>query len=351
MSKREPEDTIALPPKRRRLKSSKALDLAKENALIDGCSLIHYACKTRDYALLEYCLEQGHDIEDCSFEEEFFYKNVTPLFHLIKRFSFGAIFDRSMIALLLDNRANIKCVDYYGGGILHSTHVGFVPSVNFFGLFFNRGADIEHRDQGGQTPLLSLFQEIIDSHSCYLRSDFESIVFLLKSGASPNSVDNNGLSPLLLHLNNIIFVEENDNTENSGLDDSFFVEIVVKLLSYGADDSMNFVEYGLLDSDEFVEKYRGAVTCRDVIIRRWGEGVYRLAERERLERMSQEVEEMELFLYNLVVAEKKDDHEILDFAENEILDFVEKDDHEILDFEKVIGENVCPMLFDFTRDL
>jgi hypothetical protein len=92
---------------------------------------------------------------------------------------------------------------------------------------------------------------------------------------------------------------------------------------------MNFVEYGLLDSDQFVEKYRGAVTCRDVIIRRWGEGVYRLTERERLERMSQEVEEME---FNFVVAEKKDDHEILDF-------------------EKVIGENVCPMLFDFTRDL
>jgi ankyrin repeat protein len=72
-----------------------------------------------------------------------------------------------MVALLLDNGANIKCVDYYGGSILHSTHIGYVPSVNFFEQFINRGADIGHRDKEGQTPLLSIFQEIIDSESYY----------------------------------------------------------------------------------------------------------------------------------------------------------------------------------------
>lgn len=85
---------------------------------------------------------------------------------------------------------------------------------------------------------------------------YEMIKYLLEAGANPNTFEENGQNPLLLHLNNVIASDNND----------FVDDIIVLLLSFGADDSINFV---------YVSENKAyyAVTCRDVIIGRWGKRV------------------------------------------------------------------------------
>lgn len=96
---------------------------------------------------------------------------------------------------------------------------------------------------------------------------------------------------------------------------------LVKLLLKGANDSI-----------EFVDKE----TCRDVIIRIWPV-VYHLLECERIKREIDRLEDLEFVLScGAFMDERNEDLSFLCFN--------------IVDFHKVIGEVVCPMLFEYNRE-
>jgi hypothetical protein len=263
---------------------------------------------------------------------------------------------KQMIVLLLEHGVNIKSV-FNEGSVLNffaeslflersSLFFNLKPkcngddAVDFLRFLIKQGADVNHQNMCGQTPLTKLFLEEVQCDFDfvvfgYREYFYEIIKYLLKVGANPNSVDNNGKNPLLLHLNNVLFSDcfkdgFFDDEEGMGYErcQDFFKEIIVLLLSFGADDSINFVFDVKVTKRN---KYRGAVTCRDVIIRRWGEGVYRLAERERLKRMSKVVEDLE---YLLCASQ----------CESEDASFFREYRECVLDDEMVFVNNIIPML-------
>jgi len=307
--------------------------------------LISEACKTLNLPLLKHCLKMGHDhVLD---GELLFYLTANGLGY--RTDVRGDVKQaKKMIVLLLEHGVNIKSVTLNEGSVLNFYTLRVIKrkrvgdaddAVDFLRFLIKQGADVNHQNINGQTPLTELFLEVQYDFMIWAYEDYfyEMIKYLLKAGANPNSVDNNGENPLLLHLNNVLF---SDSFDEGFFDDEegifhercedFFDEIIVLLLSFGADDSINFVCEPKVKND-FVIKYSGAVTCRDVIIRRWGEGVYRLAERKRLKRMSKVVKDLE---YLLCASQ----------CESEDASFFREYRECVLDDEMVFVNNIIPML-------
>ena len=114
------------------------------------------------------------------------------------------------------------------------------------------------------------------------------------------------------------------NTIRTSIVLPFLVEIpqqLVKLLLKGANDSIEFADKG---------------TCRDVIIRIWPV-VYHLLECERIKREIDRLEDLEFVLScGAFIDERNDNLSLIGF--------------QIVDVHKVIGEVVCPMLFEYNRE-
>ena len=135
--------------------------------------------------------------------------------------------------------------------------------------------------------------------------------------------------------------------DNPPADNNDYLPIVVSLISYGTDDSI---------------EYSNGESCRDVIIRRWGPGVYDRVESEILMRKIRydicQMEEVEHVLSCVVLAlegnkqEKKNDCVDIDdndSSSEDVSSFFVSLLEEVLDADRVIGEIVCPIMFNYDR--
>lgn len=94
--------------------------------------------------------------------------------------------DINMIKFLIKNGANINNIDKYGSSILHRVRNTSQGRELLVPLSLKYGADINAKDMNGQTPL----------HYAVCNSAIEMINLLIKNGANPCILDNDGNLPL-----------------------------------------------------------------------------------------------------------------------------------------------------------
>ena len=120
------------------------------------------------------------------------------------------------------------------------------------------------------------------------------------------------------------------------------VSILVTLLSFGADDSIEYKDQG---------------TCRDVILRRWGDGVYDRVEHERTARRIRyeisQMDEVDHVLCCAALLEEGNEEEEKEgggsFNVDSLSTFFSSCAIEVVDFHKVFGELVAPKMFAYDR--
>ena len=114
------------------------------------------------------------------------------------------------------------------------------------------------------------------------------------------------------------------------------------LLSYGADDSIEYEDQG---------------SCGDVIIRKWGHGVYDRVEHEKIARRIRyeisQMDEVEHVLCCAALLEEGNEEEEKEgggsFNDDSLSTFFSSCAIEVVDFHKVFGELVTPMMFEYYR--
>lgn len=182
-----------------------------------------------DIDLIKIILDNGADIN------KYGTKGATPLTVACS----NACGDLEIVKLLLKYGADIN----KGGSNMNIPSLAYAITINNISIInylLNNGADIEHHDTSGNSPLM---------YAIGIR-DLNVIKLLLKRGANPNSVNNNGKSVLIdailksdvsiveLLIKNGVDINRYDNNQEIPLMYAVYhgnVEITKLLLENGAD--------------------------------------------------------------------------------------------------------------------
>ena len=94
---------------------------------------------------------------------------------------------KEIVALLIDNGASLKEVDYYGETAL-TRMVGYTPNKEIAGILLDKGADINAANGVGNTSL----------HHAAANGNREMVAFLIEREADVNIQNQDGERPLTL---------------------------------------------------------------------------------------------------------------------------------------------------------
>ncbi len=147
--------------------------------LEDDGGILHEAIERKKNKSIQFLLESGADIHQCSEPNK-----ITPL-HIACRFN--KIENNKVIELLLEKGADINAKTILGSTPLHYLCEGSnYNNIDNESLLIEQGADVNAKDEFGITPL----------HVAVLNQNSNLIEFLISKGSNVNSIDIYGETPL-----------------------------------------------------------------------------------------------------------------------------------------------------------
>ncbi|MDB2449285.1 ankyrin repeat domain-containing protein [Pseudomonadales bacterium] len=170
-----------------------------DSILVDerGHTLLHYAAASHSdrSAFIELLVELGHDVNAKS-NERMLVESLrskrggeTPMLSCLNRSVWSIQSDGTInvqnIRCLVKYGADVNATTYDGSTALHILFASWSNPMECKEILLDHGADIEARDEGGETPL----------HYAARNSDAEEINFLIERGANVNAISEFGLTP------------------------------------------------------------------------------------------------------------------------------------------------------------
>jgi ankyrin repeat protein len=170
-----------------------------DSILVDerGHTLLHYAAASHSdrSAFIELLVELGHDVNAKS-NERMLVETLrlkrggeTPMLSCLNRSVWSiqsdGIINVQNIRCLVKYGADVNATTYDGSTALHILFARWSNPMECKEILLDHGADIEARDEGGETPL----------HYAARNSDAEEINFLIERGANVNAISEFGLTP------------------------------------------------------------------------------------------------------------------------------------------------------------